>query len=102
MICKLGSSVYLGHNYLRNNFANRLNSVHRSVETEPALILVSNKPLPTGTTCCNGARLDVCCGWLMILPTLRQEIFDVRVIHPNSWSNAKKPLDRMYYKSQVT
>ena len=66
----------------------------KDVVTEPTLLPLSNEQLPRGTTLSNDARLDISCRGFY--SALDKTFLDIRVLHPNSLSNAGKPLDRMY------
>ena len=60
----------------------------------PHLLPVTNEDLPRGTTLKQDARLDISCRGFF--SALDKTFIDVRVLHPNSQSNAEKPLLSMY------
>ena len=68
--------------------------VSKDVVSEPPLLPITNEDLPRGTTLKNDARLDISCRGFY--SALDKTFLDIRVLHPNSQSNAKKPLAAMY------
>ena len=71
-----------------------LGVVYKDVVVEPSLLPFSNEELPRGTTLTADARLDISCRG--IFSPLDKTYIDIRVSHPNSLSNAGKPLKGMY------
>ena len=94
LICKLGGYTHLRHNHLRDTLSNLLDVVCKDVVKEPHLLPVTNEDLPRGTTLKQDARLDISCRGFF--SALDKTFIDVRVLHPNSQSNAEKPLLSMY------
>ena len=94
LICKLGGYVSLRHNHLRDTLSHVLGVVCKDVVVEPSLLPISNEELPRGTTLTADARLDISCRGFF--SPLDKTFIDIRVLHPNSLSNAEKPLKGMY------
>ena len=94
LICKLGGYVSLRHNHLRDTLSHVLGVVCIDVVVEPSLLPISNEELPRGTTLTADARLDISCRGFF--SPLDKTFIDIRVLHPNSLSNAEKPLKGMY------
>ena len=94
LICKLGGYTHLRHNHLRDTLSHLLDVVCKDVVNEPHLLPVTNEDLPRGTTLKQDARLDISCRGFF--SALDKTFIDVRVLHPNSQSNAEKPLLSMY------
>ena len=66
----------------------------KDVVNEPHLLPIANEDLPRGTTRKQDARLDISCRGFF--SALDKTFIDVRVLHPNSQSNAEKPLLGVY------
>ena len=49
----------IAHNSMRNTTAHLLEKVAYGVKSEPHLLPVGNKTLPTGSNLTDGARLDI-------------------------------------------
>ena len=94
LICKLGGYTSLRHNHFRDTLINLVDVVCKDVVREPPLPPITNEDLPRGTTLKNDARLDISCRGFY--SALDKTFLDIRVLHPNSQSNAKKPLAAMY------
>ena len=95
LICKKGGYVVLRHNTLRDTIAGMLEKVCSDVVTEPKLLPVTGEVLTPGTANrANDARLDISARSFWY--TLGRSLFDVRVFHPGSPSNASKDIQQMY------
>ena len=94
LVCKKGGFVSIRHNTVRDTTAHLLEKVTYGVQSEPHLLPVGNKTLPTGTNLTDGARLDIVARGFW--SPLDKAFFDVRVLHPGAMSNENKTLEKMY------
>ncbi|KAL5266928.1 hypothetical protein ACHWQZ_G004092 [Mnemiopsis leidyi] len=94
LICKKGGFVSIRHNTVRDATASLLEKVAYGVETEPHLLPVGNRTLPSGSNISDGARLDVAARGFWT--PLDKAFFDIRVLHPGAMSNNNKSLEKMY------